>query len=115
MRKVVASCIAMRGEVDAIAARLEKFRKVVSAAEEQLKNDKQCIRTDALRSPQRQRLVFLMRVQMSYWSKMQSAMRTTSNVAGVASGRIAMQMFQKLSAKSSSRCSRVPSYCESVA
>ena len=65
MHKVVASCIAMRGEVDAIAARLEKFRKVVSAAEEQLKNDKQCIRTDALRSPQRQRLVFLMRVQMS--------------------------------------------------
>ena len=55
----------MRGEVDAIAARLEKFRKVVSAAEEQLKNDKQCIRTDALRSPQRQRLVFLMHVQMS--------------------------------------------------
>ena len=62
MHKVVASCIAMRGEVDAIAARLEKFRKVVSAAEEQLKNDKQYIRTDALRSPQRQRLVFLMRV-----------------------------------------------------
>ena len=27
MHKVVASCIAMRGEVDAIAARLEKFRK----------------------------------------------------------------------------------------
>ena len=65
MHKVVASCIAMRGEVDAIAARLEKFRKVVSAAEEQLKNYKQYIRTDALRSPQRQRLVFLMRVQMS--------------------------------------------------
>ena len=65
MHKVVASCIAMRSEVAAIATRLEKFRKVVSAAEEQLKNDKQYIRTDALRSPQRQRLVFLMRVQMS--------------------------------------------------
>ena len=37
---------------------------------------------------------------------MQSAMRITFNVAGVASVRIAMQMFQKLSAKSSSRCSR---------
>ena len=65
MHKVVASCIAMRSEVAAIAARLEKFRKVVSAAEEQLKNDKQCIRTDALRSPQGQWLVFLMRSQMS--------------------------------------------------
>ena len=38
MHKVVAPCIAMRGEVDAIAARLEKFRKVVSAAEEPLED-----------------------------------------------------------------------------
>ena len=38
MHKVVAPCIAMRGEVDAIAARLEKFRKVVSTAEEPLED-----------------------------------------------------------------------------
>ena len=38
MHKVVAPCIVMRGKVDAIAARLEKFRKVVSTAEEPLED-----------------------------------------------------------------------------